>query len=149
VTLTVIAGAAALAGCGGSDKPLDPRAAAEAYQHCAELEPCSVWIVNADGGEPRQVRFHWRLRGGPEVERSAVEQIDLRDIDGSDHRQLTSWDLGGGDHPVFSPDGRILLRSFDDVDSRRSDFWIVRPDGGDLEQLTRPDREPTTRSDES
>jgi TolB protein len=275
VTLTVIASAAALAGCGGSAEPPTPRATAEAaeqpvlppgriafrrwlddahtrgaiftvrtdgtgerqltdpasgaddypdwspdgrhiaYQHCAELEPCSVWIVDADGGEPRQVRFHCRLKGdcdasapawtpdgklvvtlaqgrerelsgGPQIQRSVVEQIDLRsgrqrtiygrtgwagdaldaqvspdgrtviytrfnsarskppfrraifaiDSNGSNHRQLASWELGGGDHPVFSPEGRILFRSFDDVDSRQSDFWTVRPDGSDLEQLT-------------
>jgi TolB protein len=37
---------------------------------------------------------------------------------------------------VFSPDGRILFRSFEDDDSRQSDFWTMRHDGRDLEQLT-------------
>jgi TolB protein len=57
-------------------------------------------------------------------------------IDGSGHHQVASWELGGGDHPVFSPDGKILFRSFENEDSRQSDFWTVRPDGSGLKQLT-------------
>jgi Tol biopolymer transport system component len=55
---------------------------------------------------------------------------------GSHHRQVASWKLGGGDHPVFSPGGEILFRSFEGDDSRQSDFWTVRPDGSGLRQLT-------------
>ena len=50
-------------------------------------------------------------------------------IDGSGNRQVAPWRLGGGDHAVFSPDGSILFRSFEDDDSKQSDFWTVRPDG--------------------
>lgn len=57
-------------------------------------------------------------------------------IDGSNHHQVASWELGGGDHAVFSPDGRILFRSFAEDDGRQSDFWTVRPDGTGLKQLT-------------
>ena len=56
--------------------------------------------------------------------------------DGSNHRRLTPWRLGGGDHPGFSPDGTILFRSYEDDDTQQSDFWTVRPDGTDLAQLT-------------
>ena len=34
-----------------------------AYQSCAEGKPCSVWTGGADGGKPRKVRFHCRLKG--------------------------------------------------------------------------------------
>jgi TolB protein len=54
--------------------------------------------------------------------------------DGSDHRRLTPWRLGGGDHPGFSPDGTVLFRS--QHGEKRSDYWTVRPDGTDLSQLT-------------
>jgi len=59
------------------------------------------------------------------------------DIDGSNHHQVASWELGGGNGPVFSPDGLILFRSFEGEDSRQSDYWNVRPDGTRLRQLTR------------
>ena len=57
-------------------------------------------------------------------------------IDGSNNHQVTSWELGGGDHPSFSPDGAILFRSFENDDSKQSDYWTVRPDGSGLKQLT-------------
>ena len=49
---------------------------------------------------------------------------------------MASWELGGGDHPSFSPDGAILFRSFENDDSKQSDYWTVRPDGSGLKQLT-------------
>jgi len=57
-------------------------------------------------------------------------------IDGSNNHRVTSWELGGGDHPSFSPDGAILFRSFENDDSKQSDYWTVRPDGSGLKQLT-------------
>ena len=57
-------------------------------------------------------------------------------IDGSDHHQVASWELGGGDHPSFSPGGAILFRSFENNESKQSDYWTVRPDGTGLKQLT-------------
>jgi TolB protein len=63
----------------------------------------------------------------------AIFAVDTR---GRHRRQVTPWKLGGGDHPVFSPDGSILLRSFAADDSKPSDFWTVRPDAGHLMQLT-------------
>ena len=42
----------------------------------------------------------------------------------------------GGDHPVFSPDGTILFRSYEHDEAKQSDYWTVRPDGKDLMQLT-------------
>ena len=57
-------------------------------------------------------------------------------IDGSANRQITPWKLGGGDHPTFSPDGRILFRSYEDQETRQSQFMTVEPDGTGLRQLT-------------
>ena len=56
--------------------------------------------------------------------------------DGSGHHQVAPWRLGGGDHAVFSPSGSILFRSYEDDESKQSDFWTVRPDGSRLKQLT-------------
>ena len=57
-------------------------------------------------------------------------------IDGANPHQVASWELGGGDNPVFSPDGLILFRSFEGDDTKQSDYWNVRPDGTGLKQLT-------------
>ena len=57
-------------------------------------------------------------------------------IDGSANRRITPWKLGGGDHPTFSPDGRILFRSYEDQETRQSQFMTVEPDGTGLRQLT-------------
>jgi Tol biopolymer transport system component len=187
-----------------------------AYEHCpGEGDPCSVWTVDADGGTPHQVRFRCRLRpicdaaapawtpdgkllvtlaqgrvrtigGEPQIQQSAIVQLDLRTgsrrtlyqrtnwagdaveaqaspdghtviytpvnsarskppfgqavfavgSDGSHRHRVTAWDLGGGDHPVFSPDGLILFRSYEADEGRQSDFWTVRPDSSGLRRLT-------------
>jgi TolB protein len=57
-------------------------------------------------------------------------------IDGSANRRITPWKLGGGDHPVFSPQGTILFRTYEDQDTRQSNFMTVEPDGAKLTQLT-------------
>ena len=185
-----------------------------AYQHCSEGQPCSVWVVDAGGGNAHRVDFHCRLPGcdvagpgwtpdgrlvatveqgavrtfggAPQIQESAIATMDLESgkqrtiyrrtgwaggandpqvspdgrtviytrwnsarskpsfgkglfavgIDGSGNRQLAPWQLGGGDHAVFSPSGSILFRSFEDDDAKQSDFWTVRPDGSRLKQLT-------------
>jgi Tol biopolymer transport system component len=57
-------------------------------------------------------------------------------IDGSANRRITPWKLGSGDHPTFSPDGSILFRSYEDQETRQSQFMTVEPDGTGLRQLT-------------
>ena len=57
-------------------------------------------------------------------------------IDGSANRRITPWKLGGGDHPTFSPTGSILFRSYEDQETRQSQFMTVEPDGTGLRQLT-------------
>jgi TolB protein len=62
------------------------------------------------------------------------------DMSGKHERRIAPWDLGGGDHAVFSPSGSVLFRSYANDDSRQSDFWTVRSDGSDLRQLTHFDK---------
>jgi TolB protein len=50
-------------------------------------------------------------------------------FDGSEQRRLTPWELDGGDHPGFSPDGTILFRSYEHDETKQSDYWTVSPDG--------------------
>jgi TolB protein len=57
-------------------------------------------------------------------------------IDGTANRRITPWKLGGGDHPTFSPGGNILFRSYEDQETRQSQFMTVEPDGTGLRQLS-------------
>ena len=69
-------------------------------------------------------------------ERPYGQAIFVVNRDGSDHRRLTPWRLGGGDHPGFSPDGTVLFRSYENDETQQSDYWTVRADGKDLSKLT-------------
>jgi TolB protein len=76
----------------------------------------------------------WNSWRSTPADRQAIYAVDL---DGTNHRRLTPWKLGPGDHPGFSPDGTILFRSHTNDDTRQSDYWTVRPNGKDLTRLTR------------
>jgi len=67
-------------------------------------------------------------------------------LDGSNDHQVTPWELGDGDHAVFSPAGTVLFRSYDGDDSKQSDFWTVNPDGTALQQLTHFPKDTIVRS---
>jgi TolB protein len=71
------------------------------------------------------------------TEPAGGQAIFVVGVDGSNHRRLTPWKLGGGDHPGFAPAGTILFRSYEQDESKQSDYWTVRPDGKRLTQLTR------------
>ena len=87
--------------------------------------------VSPDGRTVIYRRWNsWRSKP---ADRLAIFVVDR---DGSNHRRLTPWRLGGGDHPGFSPDGTVLFRSYEHDETQQSDYWTVRPDGSDLSQLT-------------
>jgi TolB protein len=93
-----------------------------------------------DAGTPalspdgRTVAYNrWNSWRAKPADRLAIYAVDL---DGSDHRRLTPWQLGAGDHPAFSPSGTILFRSYANDDTRQSDYWTVRPNGEHLARLT-------------
>jgi len=87
--------------------------------------------VSPDGRTVIYVRLNsWRS------EPAGRQAIFAVNFNGSGSRRLTPWELDGGDHPVFSPDGTILFRSYERDDTKQSDYWTVRPDGKDLTQLT-------------
>ncbi len=61
----------------------------------------------------------------------------VMNAEGTGVRQLTPWALDAGDHPDWSPDGKLILfRSNVDVDRKQSQIFVVRPDGRGLSQLT-------------
>jgi TolB protein len=69
--------------------------------------------------------------------RAGDHAVFIMNADGSHQRRLTPWTLEAGDYPRFSPDGsRILFRAnFDDGPG--GDLYTMRPDGSQIEQLTR------------
>ena len=76
-------------------------------------------------------------RNSPRSEPPLGAAVFAVGLDGSDDHQVAPWKLGSGDQAVFSPDGQILLRAYDDDDdSTQSDYWTVRPDGSELRRLT-------------
>ena len=75
--------------------------------------------ISPDGGTIVYKRWNSQLSEPPR----GVYGIFAVKVDGSGNRRLAPWELGGGDHPVFSPDGRILFRSYEADESRQSDFW--------------------------
>ena len=88
--------------------------------------------VSPDGRTVIYSRWNsWRSKP---ADRQVIYAVDR---DGSNHRRLTPWELGAGDHPGFSPDGTIHFRSYANDETAQSDYWTVRPDGKDLTQLTR------------
>lgn len=96
--------------------------------------------VSPDG---RSVLYRrWYSWGSKPADRQAMFMVDL---DGSGNRRLTPWRLGGGDHPGFAPDGTILFRSFENDDTKQSDFWTVRPDGTQLVRPTSSQARPCCR----
>ena len=106
----------------GTQKEIIHRAGWRGDTHTPALSP--------DGRTIAYTRWNSQLTKSPSVSLFAVK------IDGSGNRPLAPAKLGGGDHAVFSPDGRILFRSYDGDESKQSDFWTVRSDGAGLKQLT-------------
>jgi dipeptidyl aminopeptidase/acylaminoacyl peptidase len=80
--------------------------------------PSSIWLVPAEGGEPRQLtrtaRHDTHPRWSPdgrwiafESDRDGSHQIWLIPLDGGESRRVTSLSTGAG-QPVWSRDGRRL-----------------------------------------
>ncbi len=121
-----------------------------------QIERSGIVTVDLDSGDQRTVyeRRNW-TGGTPQAQVSPDGRTFLYtrqnsgrsrpplgsalfavDANGKGNHQVASWELGGGDHAVFAPDGSVLFRSFEGDDSRQSDYWSVRPDGSRLKQLT-------------
>ena len=63
----------------------------------------------------------------------------VANLDGTSLRRVTPWSLRAGDHPDWSPDGRLILvrSNANGPDfSRQGNLFVVRPNGTGLRQLT-------------
>jgi TolB protein len=59
------------------------------------------------------------------------------DLDGRHRHRVTPWALNAGDHPDWSPNGRLILaRSNDDDSFLDSQLYVAHPDGTGLRQVT-------------
>jgi TolB protein len=59
------------------------------------------------------------------------------DTDGRHLNRITPWSLDAGDHPDWSPNGRwILFRSNESGGFLNSQFFVIRPDGTRMRQVT-------------
>lgn len=103
-----------------------------------------IWIVNADGGNPKQLTANDRIDDLPEVspdgryivflsDRTGVPHLWRMNIDGSNQQQLTNGARGEQD-ARFSPDGRWLVYR---PALGRATVWRIPADGsGEPVQLT-------------
>lgn len=65
------------------------------------------------------------------------QAVFVVNADGTGMRKATPWKMRAGDGPDWSPDGtRILFRSPETDDFLHSNLFTIRPDGGDLRQVT-------------
>jgi TolB protein len=56
--------------------------------------------------------------------------------DGNGNHQVAPYKLGGGDHPVFTADGKVLFRSHEENEALQSQLYTVGVDGTGLRRIT-------------
>ncbi len=106
--------------------------------------PPYIWIANADGSLPTQVREGqspgWSPDGKQVVFVSPEQKIWVMDPDGGNPTQLTQGDWNDCS-PIFTPSGKHIVfasdRGLNDVKKRNYDIWMITKDGSSETQLTR------------
>jgi len=93
------------------------------YDLAADKSWSEIWLMDAEGGEPRQMTQGQNADSEPQFTpdgssilfsstRSGASQLWLMPVDGGEPRQLTSFPTGVAG-AVYSPDGRYLAVSAD------------------------------------
>lgn len=108
-----------------------------------------IWIVNADGSDPRRVTqlepsTSWddEPQFSPDGKKLVFTRVDLArqkdavftvNVDGSGLAQLTPWALNAAGDPEWSPDGKWIVFTAPSP----GNVYKVRPDGTRLTNLTK------------
>ncbi len=108
-----------------------------------------IWVMDADGGNPRQVTSAPRSGNlvptwspdGTRIAFTSVRtghpEIWVMNADGTGQRQLTTTATPGGSNaPSWSPEGSRIAFASDR--SGPTEIYTMDPDGGDLRHLTMP-----------
>jgi hypothetical protein len=120
-----------------------------------------IWIANADGTLPTQIRVGRSPSWSPDGTKVAYSAPDtsghwkiwVMEADGATPTQLTTGDHKD-EHPVWTPDGKRIVFSSDQMVNeeglRNWDIWIMKADGTGATQLTvngSQDRRPAVSPD--
>jgi len=125
-----------------------------------QIQRSELWVMDADGSHARPItrltarhpytrdvgNAMWSPNGkslvltiingslGKPAGHQAVFTIHA---DGTGLRRLTPWNLDAGDHPDWSPDGKLLIfRTVAGDDDQFGNLYTIRPNGSGLKQLT-------------
>jgi hypothetical protein len=105
--------------------------------------PSYIWIANADGTLPTQMRAGhspaWSPDGKLIVFASPENKIWVMDVDGANVTQLTLGDSTEC-YPVWTPLGKHIVfasnKAQNDLKQRNFDIWMMNDDGSGQTQLT-------------
>ena len=117
----------------------------------------SIWVMDADGGNPRKLfgptstTFDVEPDYSPDGSRIVFSRIRIDAVsqeetyalfvaaaDGSWQRRITSFGAGV-EHPHWSPDGRWVLFNVESPQNPKNGVYLVRPHGQGLHRILRSD----------
>ena len=124
-----------------------------------QIERSELWVTDADGSHARPITHltarhpfrrdvgdaMWSPNGkalvlsvlngelGKPAGHRAVFTIHA---DGTGLRRITPWKLDAGDHPDWSPDGKLLLFRTVSADEIHGNVYTIRPNGTGLKKMT-------------
>jgi TolB protein len=124
-----------------------------------QIQRSELWVMDADGNHARPITHvtarrpytaddgnaMWSPSGkalvlgisnsqlGKPAGHQAVFTVHA---DGTGLHRLTPWKLDAGDHPDWSPDGKLLLFRTVSADEVHGDLYTIRPNGTGLKRLT-------------
>jgi Tol biopolymer transport system component len=130
-----------------NDHGVSPDGRPLAISDSTENGQSCIYILPIKGGAPRKVTRHtpsywhgWSPDGATLAycaQRNGVFDIYVCGLDGKTETRLTDG-KGHSDGPDYMPDGQCIW--FNSSRSGTMQLWRMRPDGGELEQMTQDDR---------